>query len=416
MMQHISFTEPDTGSSSRTGPASPPRRPARPRLIVTPPSWRDPRHAPQHPSTSPVVSSTRGCRLGRSPSGRPRLPPTVGGFGAPAPPRTRGVRADSSGRTPPAVAPRLHRRTTAPPTNHPPIRDPLGPASPPTEGNIVNTSTLTAGSTHQSQATALSAQARGLQQRLALRTGLALLAWSRRQDERRTPEAVHLRRQTAQLATRARDDQHRLSHSQPRWCDHHGYRHHRAPAAPTPPRWGTGPRRPRLCTAASRAHRPTGSLRCRRRRACAGRRRSRRLDPHGASGGTPSAGSASFRRSAISSRLTRLSCGTSASGNHLASSLEPPTSLRSSPPTHARRGRPRASRRAEVPVCRFAAGTTMVSMPSRRSTDASYPVSSKISRRAAAAGCSAPSMPPPGRVQPERPYSFQWDSRISPRG
>lgn len=50
-----------------------------------------------------------------------------------------------------------------------------------------------------------------------------------------------------------------------------------------------------------------------------------------AAGGTPSAGSASFRRSAISSRLTRLRLGTSASGNHRASSLEPPTSLRSSP-------------------------------------------------------------------------------------
>ena len=52
----------------------------------------------------------------------------------------------------------------------------------------------------------------------------------------------------------------------------------------------------------------------------------------GPAGGTPSAGSWAFSRSAMSSRLTRFSRGTSASGNHLASSLEPPTSLRSSPP------------------------------------------------------------------------------------
>jgi len=52
----------------------------------------------------------------------------------------------------------------------------------------------------------------------------------------------------------------------------------------------------------------------------------------GAAGGTPSAGSAAFSRNAMSSRLTRFRLGTSASENHLASSLEPPTSLRSSPP------------------------------------------------------------------------------------
>jgi len=51
-----------------------------------------------------------------------------------------------------------------------------------------------------------------------------------------------------------------------------------------------------------------------------------------AAGGTPSAGSAAFRRSAMSTRLTRLSPGTSSSGTQRASSLEPPTSLRSSPP------------------------------------------------------------------------------------
>lgn len=50
------------------------------------------------------------------------------------------------------------------------------------------------------------------------------------------------------------------------------------------------------------------------------------------SGGTPSAGSAAFNRRAMSSRLTRLRCGTSSSANQRASSLDPSTSLRSSPP------------------------------------------------------------------------------------
>jgi hypothetical protein len=56
-----------------------------------------------------------------------------------------------------------------------------------------------------------------------------------------------------------------------------------------------------------------------------------------------------------------------------------------------------------VPEWRFAAGTTMVSIPSSRSTDASYPVSSNTSRFAAIAGCSEPSIPPPGRVHPDLP-------------
>ena len=75
---------------------------------------------------------------------------------------------------------------------------------------FVNTTSLTAGSARQGQNTALRAQARRLHERLARRLGLALLAWSRRQDERRTHDAVQLRRRTAELATRARDDQYRL--------------------------------------------------------------------------------------------------------------------------------------------------------------------------------------------------------------
>ncbi|HEY6801918.1 MAG TPA: hypothetical protein VI121_14825 [Agromyces sp.] len=73
----------------------------------------------------------------------------------------------------------------------------------------MNTSSLTAGQARSGQATALSAQARQLNERLARRAGLALLAWSRRQDARRTNDAVLLRRQTEQLATQARDDQFR---------------------------------------------------------------------------------------------------------------------------------------------------------------------------------------------------------------
>ncbi|HET6673428.1 MAG TPA: hypothetical protein VFG92_08630 [Agromyces sp.] len=73
----------------------------------------------------------------------------------------------------------------------------------------MNTSSLTVGQARSGQAPALRAQARQLNERLARRAGLALLAWSRRQDERRTSDAVLLRRQTEQLATQARDDQFR---------------------------------------------------------------------------------------------------------------------------------------------------------------------------------------------------------------
>jgi hypothetical protein len=75
----------------------------------------------------------------------------------------------------------------------------------------VNTSSLTAGSARQGQATELRAQARQLHERLARRAGLALLAWTRRQDERRSHEAVHLHRHTARAAERAYQDQYRLA-------------------------------------------------------------------------------------------------------------------------------------------------------------------------------------------------------------
>ncbi len=74
----------------------------------------------------------------------------------------------------------------------------------------MNTTSLTAGSARQGQSTQLRAQARRLHERLARRLGLALLAWSRRQNERRTHDVVQLRRRTAEAATRARDEQYRL--------------------------------------------------------------------------------------------------------------------------------------------------------------------------------------------------------------
>ena len=74
----------------------------------------------------------------------------------------------------------------------------------------MNTSSLTAGTARQSQATALSAQARRLHERLALRAGTRSSRGPVGRSERRTHDAVYQRRQTAQLATRARDDQFRL--------------------------------------------------------------------------------------------------------------------------------------------------------------------------------------------------------------
>ena len=72
----------------------------------------------------------------------------------------------------------------------------------------MNTTSLTLGSARQSRTT-ISAQAGQLRERLARRAGIALLAWSRRQEERRSTDAVTLRRQAEQSATRARDDQYR---------------------------------------------------------------------------------------------------------------------------------------------------------------------------------------------------------------
>lgn len=70
----------------------------------------------------------------------------------------------------------------------------------------MNSSSLTAGRTRTGQASALSAQALQTRERVARRVGIALLAWSRQQDQRRTHEAVKLRRETQLLAARLRED------------------------------------------------------------------------------------------------------------------------------------------------------------------------------------------------------------------
>lgn len=73
----------------------------------------------------------------------------------------------------------------------------------------MNANPLSAGMTSSGRPVELSSQAPQLYERLARRAGLALLAWSQRQDERRTSSAVLLRRQAERAATRARDDQFR---------------------------------------------------------------------------------------------------------------------------------------------------------------------------------------------------------------
>ena len=71
----------------------------------------------------------------------------------------------------------------------------------------MNANPLTAGATRQGQPVELSTRARQLRQRMARRAGLALLAWSNRQDERRSHSAVQLRRAAEQAGTQARDEQ-----------------------------------------------------------------------------------------------------------------------------------------------------------------------------------------------------------------
>lgn len=71
----------------------------------------------------------------------------------------------------------------------------------------MNANPLSAGMTRSGRPVEMSSQAPQLYERLARRAGLALLAWSSRQDERRSSSAVQLRRLAEQAGTRARDDQ-----------------------------------------------------------------------------------------------------------------------------------------------------------------------------------------------------------------
>ncbi len=69
----------------------------------------------------------------------------------------------------------------------------------------MNASSLTLGRSQSGQTIAARAHSRGLNERIALRVGLALIAYSRHQSERLSTEAVLLRRQNTQLAHRVLD-------------------------------------------------------------------------------------------------------------------------------------------------------------------------------------------------------------------
>ena len=70
----------------------------------------------------------------------------------------------------------------------------------------MNASSLTLGRSQSGSAIAARAHSRGLNERIALRIGLAFIAYSRHRSDRLGTEAVMLRRQNAQLAHRVLDD------------------------------------------------------------------------------------------------------------------------------------------------------------------------------------------------------------------
>lgn len=70
----------------------------------------------------------------------------------------------------------------------------------------MNTTSLTATRTSADQAEVVRAGARRVRQRVSVRVGLALVAWGRRADARRTPEAVALRRANELAADRLREE------------------------------------------------------------------------------------------------------------------------------------------------------------------------------------------------------------------
>ncbi|RXZ71464.1 hypothetical protein [Agromyces albus] len=71
----------------------------------------------------------------------------------------------------------------------------------------MNTSSLTASPPRSERAIVIRAQARRLGERIAVRAGLALIAWGRRHDEHRTHVAMYERRHNEQVANRLRDDE-----------------------------------------------------------------------------------------------------------------------------------------------------------------------------------------------------------------
>ncbi|MDQ0577374.1 hypothetical protein QFZ29_003597 [Agromyces albus] len=71
----------------------------------------------------------------------------------------------------------------------------------------MNTSSLTASPPRSEQAIVIRVQARQLRERIAVRAGLALIAWGRRHDEHRTHVAMYERRHNEQVANRLRDDE-----------------------------------------------------------------------------------------------------------------------------------------------------------------------------------------------------------------
>ncbi|GAA1800113.1 hypothetical protein [Agromyces neolithicus] len=66
----------------------------------------------------------------------------------------------------------------------------------------MNASSLTLGRSQSGSTIVARAHSRGLNERIALRVGLALIAYSRHQSERLSTDSVLLRRQNTQLAHR----------------------------------------------------------------------------------------------------------------------------------------------------------------------------------------------------------------------
>ena len=266
-----------------------------------------------------MVPATHGCRVGPSPAGhRPTPAPPARPLARPHPPRTRVPRADSS----------TSARFPAPPTNHPPSphpRDRLNRITNRRNDREHDISHRRFGSTGPGQRTACPGTPTARAARPPRRPRAARVEPS----PGRAPQSRRSAPASSDCGTRDPCTRRAVPS-----------RHARRPAGLIA--MGTPITEPPRLLPDSMGMRPAGAS------AAYGGVESAPADQvaalssspsrpsalaHGAGGATPSAGSASFMRSAMSSRLTRFSRGTSASGNQRASSLEPPTSLRSSPPT-----------------------------------------------------------------------------------